>query len=143
MNTKNKKNNQGLFAIISLIVILSLLTILIQPEEYKNFDNGDSNNYSTNKLNTSFLKISNVSVTSNSSYAICSGTITVSSYSPYKYHFIKVKGAFKDSYGTTIDTDWTYAIGNEWLEPGESTKFRLSVDKDYQISKCDVTILED
>ena len=80
----NTKKNQGLFVIIAIVIILSILTIIIKPKEYRNYDNSNSNNNS-NKLNTSFLKISNVSVTNSSSYTTCSGTITVSSYSPYKY----------------------------------------------------------
>lgn len=88
----------------------------------------------------SVLKISNVKVTSNTSYQICTGTVTNNGTSTYS--FVKVKGAFEDSRGKVLDTDWTYAVGSEGLEPGESTTFRLSVDKNYSIKTCSVTILD-
>lgn len=88
----------------------------------------------------SALKISGVSVTSNSSYTVCTGTITNNGKKTYKY--VKVKGAFKNSSGSTIDTDWTYAVGSEGLAPGESKTFRMSVSKNYSISKCSVSIYD-
>ena len=138
-----KLNKKIFISIIVISSIITLLTIIIAPHEIDNSYDNSNYNYNSNTLNTSFLKISNTSLISNSSYNICTGTITISSNSPYKYHYIKVKASFLNSYGTVVDTDWTYAIGSEWLEPGESSKFRLSVDKDYNISKCDVTIMED
>jgi len=58
------------------------------------------------------------------------------------YKYVKVKGAFIDSRGNVVDTDWTYAIGGEGLEPGESTKFRLSVNKSFLIEDCDITFMD-
>ncbi len=86
------------------------------------------------------LKISNVIVTSNSLYTICTGTITNSGKRSYDY--VKVKGAFKDLSGNVIDTDWTYAVGSEGLDPGESTTFRLSVPKNRSITDCTVTFMD-
>lgn len=86
------------------------------------------------------LEISNVKVTSNSSYTICTGT--VKNTGKKTYTFVQVKGSFKDSSGNVVDTDWTYAVGSEGLAPGESTTFRMSVDKNYKISSCSVTLLE-
>lgn len=143
MNKIKKSSSIGLITLCVLIILISIVSMIIKPYTY-NEDGRASNDSTTNNsnvLNTSYLSISDVSVTSNSSYTVCSGTISVKSYSPYKYHYIKVKGAFKNSYGTTIDTDWTYAIGSEWLEPGESSKFRLSVKKDYTINDCSVSIM--
>lgn len=129
--------------IIVISFIITLLTIVISPHEINDKYSNSNNSYNTNSLNTSYLKISDINLSSNSSYNICTGSITVSNSSPYKYRDIKVKGSFLNSYGTVVDTAWTYAVGSEWLEPGESTKFRLSVEKDYNISKCVVTIMED
>jgi hypothetical protein len=89
---------------------------------------------------TSALSISDIRIKSNSSYTICIGTITNNGKKNYTY--VKVKGAFKDSLGKTVDTDWTYAIGTEGLSPGESSTFRLSVDKEISIVDCEVSILE-
>ena len=40
-----------------------------------------------------------------------------------------------------VDTDWTYAVGAEGLAPGESSTFRMSVDRDYSIRDCSVTLM--
>ena len=86
------------------------------------------------------LKIQDVKVSNNSSYTICTGTVKNTGSKTYKY--IQVKGAFKDSEGNVIDTDWTYAAGSEGLAPDEATTFRLSVDKNYNIESCSVTLLD-
>ena len=88
----------------------------------------------------SVLKISGVKVTTNSSYTVCTGTITNNGKKTYE--FVKVKGSFKNSSGTVIDTDWTYAVGSEGLAPGESKTFRMSVPKDYDIKSCSVSITD-
>ncbi len=86
------------------------------------------------------LQFSNIKVSSNSLYTICTGTVTNNGNSTYK--FVQIKGSFKDSSGTVIDTDSTYAVGSEGLAPGESKTFRMSVDKNYQISSCSVSIYD-
>ena len=86
------------------------------------------------------LRISNTSVSSNSSYTTVSGSIKNTSYNT-TYYYVKVKGAFQDSFGNVVDTDWTYAVGSEGLAPGESTKFKMSVKKNYKIDDCEVTVL--
>ncbi|MCI8631824.1 MAG: zinc-ribbon domain-containing protein [Firmicutes bacterium] len=88
----------------------------------------------------SVLSFSDIDVSNNSSYTICTGTLTNSGSKTYK--FVEVKGAFKDYSGTVVDTDWTYAVGSEGLEPGESTSFRMSVPKDSSIRNCEVSILD-
>lgn len=86
------------------------------------------------------LKLSNLRLTSNSSYTKVTGTITNKGSHTYKY--VKVKGAFEDYSGSVIDTDWTYAVGSEGLSPGESKTFTMSVTKDYRIKDCTVTIID-
>lgn len=86
------------------------------------------------------LKFSNIKVSSNSSYIICTGTVTNNGSKTYK--FVKIKGSFKNSSGTVVDTDSTYAVGSEGLAPSESKTFRMSVDKNYQISSCSVSIYD-
>lgn len=86
------------------------------------------------------LEISDVKIEHNSLYTVCTGTMTNDGSRTYK--FVKVKGAFQTSGGSTIDTDSTYAVGSEGLAPGESTTFRMSVDKDSTITKCDVTVYD-
>lgn len=86
------------------------------------------------------LVFSDINVSQNSSYTICTATITNNGRKTYT--FIEVKGKFKDASGTVLDTDWTYAAGSEGLEPGETATFRLSVKKNMNITKCDLEILD-
>ncbi len=104
---------------------------------YMSSDSGYSSSYESA---TSVLKISNISVTSNSSYTVCTGKITNNGKKTYK--FVEVKGSFKNSSGTVLDTAWTYAVGSEGLAAGESTTFRMSVPKDTSIKSCTVTIID-
>lgn len=86
------------------------------------------------------LDINSLEWDSNSSYTICTGKVTNNGHKTYT--FITVKGSFKDSSGNVLDTDSTYAVGSEGLAPGESSSFRLSVDKDSKITDCSVSILD-
>lgn len=86
------------------------------------------------------LLISNVTISSNSSYTKASGTLT--NHGKGAVSFVQVKGQFQNSSGTTLDTDWTYAVGSEGLSPGESTKFELAVEKDSSIKKCSCIVLD-
>jgi hypothetical protein len=86
------------------------------------------------------LNITTIPIFSNSSYTICTGSVKNTGKKTYNY--IQVKGAFKDSSGNVVDTDWTYAAGSEGLAPGESTTFRLSVSKNRSITSCTVTLMD-
>ena len=100
----------------------------------------DDANTGTNQVYSSELKISNIKLSSNSSYTVAEGTITNNSDQTVSY--VEIKGSFKTSYGEVVDTDWTYAVGSEGLAPGESCKWRMSVSKDSSIKNCTVTILD-
>jgi hypothetical protein len=104
------------------------------------YSTGTSGYFGVSETAATALKISGVKVTSNSSYTICTGTIK--NNGEQSYDFVKVKGAFTTSTGTVVDTDWTYAVGAEGLDPGESTTFRMSVTKDGRIKSCDVTLMD-
>lgn len=84
------------------------------------------------------LKISELTLSSNSSYNILEGTATNVSEKTLK--FVEIKGLFKDSDGNVIDTDWTYAVGSEGLAPNESKKFRMSVKNDNRIAGASVEL---
>lgn len=86
------------------------------------------------------LTISNVELSSNSTYTIAEGTITNTSDQTVSY--VEIKGAFKDSSGTVLDTDWTYAVVSEGLAPGESCTWRMSVKKNWSVRECSVSILD-
>lgn len=106
------------------------------------YDHDSSGSGSTSSYESAFtaLQISDVRVTSNSSYTICTGT--VKNTGKKTYTFVEVKGSFKDRTGNVLDTDWTYAAGSEGLSPGESTTFRMSVSKNSKITSCSVVLLD-
>lgn len=89
---------------------------------------------------SSALDITVDRVQSNSSYTICTGSIKNDGNKTYRY--VKLKGAFKDSHGNVVDTDWTYGVGAEGLASGESTTFRLTVPRNYDIVSCSVSIMD-
>ena len=86
------------------------------------------------------LEFSDINISHNSSYTVCTGTLT--NNGRRRYSFVEVKGKFQNSSGKVLDTDWTYAVGSEGLAPGESTTFRISVDKNYDIRKCTMEIID-
>ena len=86
------------------------------------------------------IEISNVRITERGSYTVATGTVT--NVGVYTYEFVKLKGTFRDSSDTVLDTDWTYAVGAEGLAPGESATVRLSVPEDYRIRECSVSIID-
>ena len=94
--------------------------------------------YATEPAN--LFELSNGQWYSNSLYTICEGT--VSNVSNRTYKFIKVKGMFKDTENNVIDTATTYACGDEGLAPGESTTFRLSVNRNDSIASVSYAVYE-
>lgn len=86
------------------------------------------------------IDFSDISISSNSSYSICTATVT--NNGKRTYTFVEVKGKFKDLSGTVLDTDWTYAVGSEGLAPGESVSIRLSIEKDVNVYQCDLEIID-
>ena len=107
---------------------------------YLTNEKAESNSSNSSSNASSDLKFSNISVSHNSSYTVVTGSVTNRGSRTYK--FVKVKGAFKSSAGTVLDTDWTYAVGSEGLSPGETKTFRMSVSKNVSIRKCDITITD-
>lgn len=85
------------------------------------------------------LRFSNIKIQHNSLYTVVTGTVTNNGSRSYK--FVTIKGAFKTSSGTVVDTDSTYAVGSEGLSRGESTTFRMSIDKNIKVTKCDISII--
>ena len=107
---------------------------------YTHLPSTANNSYYTPEKAEDVLEFSDVKLSSNSSYTICTATVTNNGRRTYT--FIEVKGKFENSTGITLDTDWTYAVGSEGLAPGESATLRLSVKKKYDIKKCDLEILD-
>lgn len=107
---------------------------------YLTYDDDASDLLGFGGVTASDLKISDISLSSNSVSTIAEGRLTNNSDRTVSY--VKIKGSFKDSLGNVVDTGWTYAVDSAGLEPGESCKWEIWVDKDYTIKKCDVSILD-
>lgn len=105
----------------------------------KSSDRGNDS-YSGYESAYSALKFSNIYVSHNSSYTVCTGKVTNNGKKTYR--FVTIKGSFENSYGTVVDTDSTYAVGSEGLAPGESKSFRMSVKKDTTIEDCSISITD-
>lgn len=86
------------------------------------------------------IEFTNLGWDSNSLYTIATGSVTNIGNKTVK--FVTIKVSFKDKNGNVIDTDSTYAVGSEGLEPGESSKWTASVDRDYSIESYSVSVLD-
>lgn len=138
--TLDKKEILKIIAITLSLVFSIILFSNAATTNKKSYSTGSSSSSSTAAYYAFlYCDITNVRVTHNSSYTICTGTITNNGTQSVRY--IKVRGSFQSSSGSTLDTDWTYAIGLEWLKPGESTTFSMSVSKNTSIKKCSVSII--
>jgi len=69
-------------------------------------------------------------------------TGAVKNNSQNKYTFIRVKVVYKNSNGDIVDTDWTYAVGDEGLEPGEQKYFEIMTKKRTGMEKFAVSIID-
>lgn len=58
------------------------------------------------------------------------------------YYFVKVKVRYKDSNAEVLDTNTGYAAGEEGLEPGEASSFRISVPYDERIGKVSASVYD-
>ena len=96
--------------------------------------------YESAESGFSVLQVSDVKVSYNSSYTVCTGS--VKNTGKKTYTFIEVKGAFKDYSGTVLDTDWTYVVGSEGLAPNESSTFRMSIPKNFDVTSCTVSVYD-
>lgn len=130
--------------IISVIIITSIIATMISNESSSSSYNDYYSNIYTPSYNsenaTSALKFSNIRIKHNSSYTECTGT--VKNTGSKTYSFVKIKGSFKNYSGSVVDTDWTYAVGNEGLSPGESTTFSMSIPKNTSVKTCSISILD-
>lgn len=87
-----------------------------------------------------YMEVSHVTVSHRGDYAYISGTIT--NAGDYQIKYVKVKASCKDSRGSIIDTDWTYAVDSSWLDPGESKQFEMMVkDTSGKIKTAVVTVV--
>lgn len=96
--------------------------------------------FSSQKTKGDDLMIDNVNYTlSNDKYKV---TGTVTNNTSYVARFIKVKISLVDKNGNVLNTDNTYACGDEGLASGESTTFECYVDRVDGVSDVKVVIYD-
>lgn len=47
----------------------------------------------------------------------------------YSYTYVEVKVELQDENGVALASDWTYAVGSEGLDAGDSNEFTIMIDK--------------
>lgn len=139
--TKNKKLITVIIA--ALAVTFSTILIINSIKEAKpKYDTSNSYEMSHSTYCLVYMKVSDVQVRHSGNYAYISGTIT--NNGTYQIKYVKVRAVCKDAYGSIVDTDWTYAVDSDWLNPGESKKFEMMVsDRSDSIKTANVTVVMD
>jgi len=134
--------------IICVVVVIGVVFYIVDDNNKRQKIKDDINNYYMQKAaidelpkTTPKIEFNDISLRdSNSSYTVATGSAYNAGSRTVKYVMIKV--SFKDKNGKVIDTDSTYAVGSEGLAPGESTKWRASVEKDWSITNVSVSITD-
>ncbi|WP_437830691.1 FxLYD domain-containing protein [Niallia taxi] len=58
----------------------------------------------------------------------------------YSHSFIELKGVLKDSQGNVLNTETTYAVGNEQLQPNERKDYEIMMQTVEGSSDCSYSI---
>lgn len=69
------------------------------------------------------------------------GSVTNES-SDLSVRFVQVRVAWQNESDETIDTDSTYAVGSEWLHPGESSLFTAYTDETDNVSTATAEVYD-
>ena len=119
-----------------------------KTENYSSdYSSYDSSSYSSDTMDHDtycmlYMNITDVKVSHSGNYTYVTGTIK--NNGTYNIKYVKVKASCKDSYGSVVDTDWTYAVDSAWLDAGESKNFEMMIrDENWRISTADVKIMYD
>ena len=81
-----------------------------------------------------------LSGTTKGNYATVTGR--VKNESKYTYTYVRVKAIFMNKDEEVLDTNWTYLVGDEGIEPQESKTFSVSVPKNKSITKFQTSIFD-
>ena len=54
----------------------------------------------------------------------------------------RIKAIYYDNAGNIVDTDWTYAVADEGLSPGERKTFQIMTSASANIVKGSLSILD-
>lgn len=147
--------------IVSIILVVCIIFSIIGVGDAiaQNVDDSDDDyNYGGGSSGTTYkpsysttisaslglkLTVDSIKTSSNYTYVYCTVKNVSSTYgSATRYRYVKVKGVFKDRYGSIVDTDWTYAVDSTWIEPGESKQFYFMV-RDTSVKSATLSIISD
>lgn len=96
--------------------------------------------FSSKEVEESSLTVSNIKyMASNDKYKV---TGTVTNNTSHTAYFIKVKISLIDKNGIVLNTDNTYACGDEGLASGESTTFECYINKVDNVDNVKATIYD-
>lgn len=90
--------------------------------------------------NSNDISISNAQMNRNGDSYVISGSITNNLNHPV--YFVKLKISLKDFDGNCIDTQSTYACGDEGLNSDESTKFECYIDYDSNAKNYSIEVYD-
>lgn len=149
---KKKKKNKKVIILavliwLAIVIVISTITISIlskskedsAPSSYSS-DSDYSSQMEFGTYCLLYMEISDVKLKHSGNYTYISGTIT--NTGNYQVKYVKVRAACKNYYGEIIDTDWTYAVDSDWLNPGESKTFEMMVKDEYhKISTAEVSVV--
>lgn len=84
------------------------------------------------------LIVQNYSGQTEGSYFVVSGSVKNNTSATVKFVVVKIE--LIDKNGNVIDSDTTYAVGEEGISPGNSAKFKCYLDDDMDIAKYSARI---
>ena len=86
-----------------------------------------------------YLSLSDIEIKNNGDTSkVAEGRIT--NNGEYGYKFVKITVDFLDEDGKTIESEWTYAVGGEGLEPGESKSWSVHTEYNTDIVKARASV---
>ena len=149
ITTKSKKRIAFVCLLIMIAVIATVIVIVVSGKSRNNGSADSPSNSSSTDYEMShetycllYLDVSDVKVKHDGNYTYVSGKLN--NNGSYSIKYVKVKAVCKDYSGGIVDTDWTYAVGSTWLEPGECVSFEMMIkDTDYKIKTADVSVVWD
>jgi hypothetical protein len=130
-------------------VSLLLLTLIIPPSLWvgmlaNNFSDAMQTSKQANRMELvakkKAIKFEEVRLYSEGNYMYCVGKVRNTGSS--SYDFVKVKIEWLDRNNNILDTDWTYAVGGEGLDPSAAKSFKIMTEIDDRMERGNYYIIE-
>ena len=154
-STKNQKKAGVTLAVILMILSVGMSSVLIyndvKGQKHSSSHSSSSSSGSSGSGASSYqmdhatycllyMKVKDVKIKRDGNWVYCTGS--VQNTGTYQIKYVKVRAGFKDAKGNVIDSDWTYAVDSDWLNPGESKSFEMMIkDENKKIKDADVMVV--